>query len=197
MHNLLWFDPVLDTQKVFRRVLDCMARPGKIASLFEEFEEADAEWPAISLALTLLDSEATYCVLGKLKAKLFSYAVQHAGSKAVSLKEADFVFVDGAKIWAELRSVQRGDLYYPERGATLILSVRDLSEDAGPGAITLILEGPGIKNRCFLAVTGIAWENLELLKELNSEFPMGVDTILVSDSGRISCLPRSVALQIS
>ncbi len=193
MRELTRFDPVLDSQKVFRKILHCMSCPGTIAPLSTAglFPPSSA---AAAVALTLLDGEVSYAVPPGQDWGLIVRAAALVGCRAVPPEEADFVFLPGEVCWPGLGQIRRGSLLYPEKGATLVLSVGSLFLGPKEGEIELTLQGPGVKGRAVLGVTGLAESNLHGLKELNGEYPFGVDAILVSSDGRIACLPRSVSL---
>ena len=194
MQDISWFDPVYSSQRVFRKLLDCMARPGKVVAIREFVASAWNLTCVAAVALTLMDEETTFATLGPDWEEFASFCKFHTGSKLVTAEKADFVFIDGNYYSSELEKVSRGNLLFPEQGATVICRVSGIysgvfrTELEG---LALCLKGPGILNERELTVTGLTKENLACLKKLNSEFPLGVDTILVSLNGQLSCIPRS------
>ncbi len=60
------FDPVHDTQAVYRILLDCMSLPGKTGSFASFYDHINLEAPLdkglLLLALTLLDGETSCCI---------------------------------------------------------------------------------------------------------------------------------------
>ncbi len=189
-----WFDPVYSSQRLFRQLLDCMARPGKIAEL-RGFEGGPRDFLYVgALALTLLDGETTFAAPEPGWEEFVSFCKFYTGSRLVAPEQADFVFISGVQPVPELRQVCRGNLLFPDQGATVICCVNAIYpgafQPAGEG-IVLRLRGPGVPGEQELTVAGLARENLACLEELNSEFPLGVDTILVSLQGQLACIPRS------
>jgi alpha-D-ribose 1-methylphosphonate 5-triphosphate synthase subunit PhnH len=85
-------------------------------------------------------------------------------------------------------------------GATFIVEVTGVSYSEIVPALKLRLSGPGIEGDCVIWVSGWRREWVEILKEKNSEYPLGVDTILSFKShtgeAKICCLPRSTKIEI-
>ncbi|NPV30281.1 MAG: phosphonate C-P lyase system protein PhnH [Firmicutes bacterium] len=194
MWDISWFDPVYSSQRVFRQLLDCMARPGKIAELRGGEGESGDFLYVVALALTLMDEETTFATLGPGWEEFVSFCKFYTGSRPAAPEQADFVFIDGDRPGPELIQVRRGNLLFPDQGATVICRVNAIYpgafQSAGEG-IVLRLRGPGVPGERELTVAGLARENLACLEKLNSEFPLGVDTILVSVQGQLACIPRS------
>lgn len=117
-----------------------------------------------------------------------------AGSRMVEAAQADYVFLDGNEESAQLMDVPRGSLLFPEQGATIICRVQAIRSKALGNGVPLVLQGPGVPGTRTIRVEGICREVLAGLGQLNNEYPLGVDTILVSSRGEMSCLPRSVQL---
>jgi len=192
MLDLSRFDPVFDSQRVFRQVLGCMARPGKVDFLLSEELNPATDWAMMMVALSLLDEETTFAVLGKGKDRLERCCRLIAGGRMVPHGQADFVFVWGAEARPEITGLRRGSLLFPDQGATIVFHVEMLRPETHEGEVRLRLRGPGVQGEVSLGVAGLARENLAYLREVNAEFPLGVDIILVSDSGQVACIPRSV-----
>lgn len=198
MRDISWFDPVYSSQRVFRQLLDCMARPGKIAE-FRGFEGESGDFICVAaLALTLMDEETTFAALGPGWEEFVSFCKFYTGSRPAPPEQADFVFIDGDRPRPELKQIRRGNLLFPDQGATVICRVNAIYpgtfQTAGEG-IVLRLRGPGVPGERELTLTGLARENLACLEKLNSEFPLGVDTILVSVQGQLACIPRSSSMR--
>jgi len=186
------FDPVFDSQRVFRRVLSCMARPGRVDFLVPEELNSAPDRAMVMVALTLLDEEITFAALGEGKDRLARCCRLIAGSRMVPPEQADFVFVSGAEARPEITGLRRGSLLFPDQGATVVCHVEMLRPETHEGEVRLRLRGPGVQGEVSLGVAGLARENLASLREVNAEFPLGVDIILVSDGGQVACIPRSV-----
>lgn len=194
MLDLSRFDPVLDCQRVFRLILGCMARPGKIELLVPEKPDQATDRAMVMIAMSLLDEETTFAVLGEGEEQLARCCRLIAGGRMVPPEQADFVFVSGAQARPEITGLRRGSLFFPDQGATVVCRVEMLLPETRAGEVCLRLQGPGVQGEVFLGVAGLARENLAYLCEANAEFPLGVDIILVSDCGQVACIPRSASI---
>lgn len=188
------FDPVFDSQRVFRRVLSCMARPGRVDFLVPEELNSAPDRAMVMVALTLLDEEITFAALGEGKDRLARCCRLIAGSRMVPPEQADFVFVSGAEARPEITGLRRGSLLFPDQGATIVCRVEALRPETHERGVRLRLQGPGVQDEVSLGVVGLMRENLAYLREANAEFPLGVDTILVSGDGQVACIPRSTRI---
>jgi hypothetical protein len=101
----------------------------------------------------------------------------------------------------------RGTFLDPHLGATIFLEVEILLPSAsgspaagGPGR-SWILEGPGVDGRSVLACGPGDAEFLGLILEARSracsEFPLGVDLVILDREGRVACLPRTTSVRES
>lgn len=189
------FDFVFEAQQVFRLVLDSMARPGKVNSLSVPRLAPPGTLPgyAASVAFTLLDGEVTFAALGEEGPSWASYLALNTGAVPTGVEEADFIFAPGGRLNSELAGARRGTLLYPDRSATVVLVVESLA-GAGPNGVTL--SGPGVRGTTLLFIDGIDRANLEILAGANSQYPLGLDTIVVGRDGSLACLPRSTMIRI-
>ena len=186
------FDRVFDTQRVFRLLLDGMARPGKMQRL-----PSPALTPppglapyAAGVAFALLDGETTFAV-APARHDWQHYLTLNTGAHAVGAAAAAFVLVRGEQAAPVLAEMNRGDLLMPEQGATMVCMVEKIAADV-PGDVRLSLRGPGVAGTAALSVTGWPPAAVEALAEANSEFPLGVDVILIDAGGVLACIPRSI-----
>ena len=193
------YDEVFDSQCHFRSILDSMARPGKINELkrlgFEPPQKLLSATTAV--CLSLLNQDVTfYMARGNPASEEFLKV--NTGSQSVDLEEADFLIVDQDESPDLVRLVKEGILTYPEQGATIILQTKGFADEQADGFQGIRLEGPGIDGVMELHVRGLGSEWIEALRAKNSEFPLGVDVILASDSEpgepKVACIPRSSRL---
>ena len=192
---------VLYTQKTFRNILDSMARPGKILHL-ERFPLSDEAVPdhqacLTGLGFTLFDVEVSFYINNPASfGNLSSDLIFHTHSRLEPLEEANFIFLTAADEPELLSRVKRGNLEYPDCGSTVIVSIDYLSVEQsapGPGGLELHLKGPGILDETVLYTGGITPDHLRVLAEVNAEYPLGIDLILVSGT-QFTCLPRLVTI---
>jgi alpha-D-ribose 1-methylphosphonate 5-triphosphate synthase subunit PhnH len=188
------FDKVFDTQRIYRLMLDAMARPGKVNFLPELRlnPPSGLNQAAAAVALTLFDSETGFCVLPSNQA-INDYIMFNTSAAVCPVNLAEFIIVCGKEYHAQLRDVCSGTLLSPEKGATLIIMVDSLAADAS--GIKLQLSGPGIKDHSFLYISGLDKDNIQTISEMNQEYPLGVDIIYADNAGNVACVPRSSSLR--
>ncbi|MBP2636849.1 MAG: phosphonate lyase system protein PhnH [Firmicutes bacterium] len=184
------FDKVFDTQRIYREVLDAMARPGKINALksLTLVPPRDLNQASAAIALTLLDSETSFYTTAA-GSDIAEYLALNTGAGSCQVNCAEFIIACGDKRLPELQEASCGTLLTPEQGATVIFQVDSLSA-AGNGTM-LTMTGPGIRDSAQLVITGLQTENLQILADLNREYPLGVDVIYADAAGNIACVPRS------
>lgn len=193
----------LITQKTFRTLLQAMSHPGRIYEFAHESVIGSRETELqglFSVLLTLLDHEVAFAVKGcgeEFEQKI----TRVTGSMPASLKKADFIIVPSGDSEGEILMARRGALEYPDAGATVIYLVKSLSDcngafDKDNGAQAVVLKGPGIYNEIAAAIGGLNRQELFYLKEINSEYPLGVDSIFIDGSCRVMCIPRSTRIEV-
>lgn len=195
------YDEVFDSQAHFRQVLDCMARPGKVNTLHALPIDVPfgVERSAVYVCLALLNRDVSY-YFSSGSSDIEDYIRINTGCLPGELEEADFVVVNGTDIPEMLELAKEGILTYPEGGATFIVQVSGVSSSEIAPAMKLRLSGPGIDCERVIWVSGWQRQWVETLSEKNSEYPLGVDTILSFKShtgeSKICCLPRSTKIEI-
>lgn len=176
-------DPVLDAQAAFRAVLEAMSRPGTVQDIVTPPEVPPGLSPAAAaVLLTLVD--ATTPLRLAAGAEAAAWLRFHGGCPLVS-KGAAYVLDPTAA----LLDLDAGTEQEPERGATLILEVADLTAGSG-----WRLTGPGIRDTHRLAVAGAPSGFVADWAQNRARFPRGVDVILCAGT-RIAALPRSVTIE--
>jgi alpha-D-ribose 1-methylphosphonate 5-triphosphate synthase subunit PhnH len=185
-------EPVSDAQNVFRLVLDAMSHPGRIVELAAAIlpaNESGLPDAAAALALTLLDFETPVWLDGAF-ARAADYLRFHCGAPLVSDPKASrFGFAGDLASLPALQQFDLGNIDFPDRSTTLVLSVPAL--DARPG---LTLRGPGIKDRAALQVGGLTGAFWTQRAEIASLFPLGLDLVL-SCGRRLAALPRTTIVE--
>lgn len=182
-------DPVGAAQATFRAVLAAMAEPGRIMTLDVALTPPrPLGLAAAAVALSLLDGDTPlWCDPACRTAAAFLRF--HTGVKLVDAPEhARFALIGDAAALPSLAQFDAGTDEYPDRSASLIVAVSHF----GAGA-PLMLRGPGIKERCRLAVGGLPAGFRAEWQANHARFPRGIDVILTAGD-RIACLPRSVEI---
>lgn len=186
-------DLVHDIQKVYRKVLDGMSRPGKIQDLSNEEVkvslDVDCYRNTFLAILMVLDGEVKFNVLDEhngLKEEIKSLT----GAKYSNVYEADYIIAteECNNINEALKKAKVGTLIDPQKSATFFIEVNKLSNDK-----EYILEGPGIKEKENLTIDSNE-EFIYTRNEINKEFPLGIDVILFDKYGKLVCLPRTTVI---
>ena len=196
------FDAVNHTQQIYRKLLDCMARPGKVNSiepyLVQDDHESLFSKPLLSLAYTLVDREVSFHVISDLKEKAEQYIYWQTFSQAAELHEAHYVFIgkqlSDSEIQSVMNEVKAGTLEDPHLSATILIQVNTLTDSPGDG-MKLKLTGPGIQGTREVYADGMSSGWITERKKINSEFPLGVDMILTTSSGEIMAIPRTTLIE--
>jgi alpha-D-ribose 1-methylphosphonate 5-triphosphate synthase subunit PhnH len=180
-------DPVLESQRTFRIVLDAVAHPGRIFRAPDGIHPPAPLHPAAAaLALTLLDFESPLWVDVTVGAEARDWLRFHTGAPIVEQPgEAAFALVADADRLPPLDAFSRGTDERPERSATLIVQVDNLRPHEGHR-----LTGPGIAGEIRLGVRGLPATFWDALRENHAQFPRGVDVLLTA-GGSLAALPRT------
>jgi alpha-D-ribose 1-methylphosphonate 5-triphosphate synthase subunit PhnH len=188
--------PVMQAQRVFRALLEAMARPGRLqrlpADVLQGLQPPALQPATAALLLTLLDADTVLHLGGRLQQPaLLRYLGFHAGTRHGAAEAADFVVLAAAEaeagLWARLRE---GTDLVPQAGATLVLEVPAMGEAADAPGLALRLRGPGIRDTQRLVVQGLdrAFWQARIARE--AHFPRGIDLVLVAGAC-IAAVPRS------
>lgn len=170
-------------QRIFRRLMTAMARPGDVQDLTDLLGDASA---ARAVLATLLDKEVGLADPHGLLAEE-DWPLLH--TERVQVEGADYLLCDGSRL---LRLRPRlGTLESPELSATLILRVTSLDR----GRILVTAKGPGIAGVRELRLEGLDSGWIEMRKDWTCAFPLGVDLILVDES-RVTAVPRTTQLEV-
>jgi alpha-D-ribose 1-methylphosphonate 5-triphosphate synthase subunit PhnH len=184
------YDKQVRTQKAFRTLLQAMSQPGRVYVMDAKGEEV------LLLAMqTLSDQEVTFTVVGEDQERLKREIVKATGSRAVTVEDADFVIIPSGDSEGAVLRAKRGSLDYPHAGATIVYFVDNLNNTESQDQHCL-LRGPGIEHEISPCINWLNKNDLNYLREINSEYPLGVDTLFLDRSGRILCIPRSTRVEV-
>ena len=199
-------DPVFDAQRVFRAALDALSRPGRIVLLAPHAAPPAPLTPtAAALILALADADTPVFLDAALAASpaVRAYLRFHAGAPLVDApNEAAFAVIAEPAAMPPLSAFAVGTPDYPDRSATLILQVADLSPPAagaGPAgsdrapAAGLVLAGPGIADVVRLAAAPLPADFAAAWAANRALHPCGVDLLLAGPAA-VAGLPRSTRL---
>jgi alpha-D-ribose 1-methylphosphonate 5-triphosphate synthase subunit PhnH len=185
-------DPTLDSQRIFRSLLEAMAHPGRIVDVAVELQAPSPLHPAAAAAcLTMLDFD-TPLWLDEAAARpdAVEWLRFHSGAPIVSRPQAArFALIADPQGMPSPDTFDSGTAEYPERSATLILQVQSLLGGTGRR-----LRGPGIADEARLEVAGVPDAFWTWMAANHALFPCGVDVVL--SAGRvIAALPRTTEVE--
>lgn len=186
-------DPTRESQAVFRKVMDAVARPGTIRDVsFAPDAPEGLDRAAGAVALTLFDFETPLWLDPALQGgKAENWLRFHAGCPlTVDPQAAAFALVTDVAAMPALAAFNQGDAKYPDRSTTLVIQLPSL--EGGP-AVTL--RGPGIKGEARLALAGLPAGFWDQVQTNGAQFQFGVDLIFAAGD-RLTALPRTTRVTL-
>lgn len=168
--------------RAFRRALEALARPGRIETVSGGRAPAPVSPAAATLLLTLCDGETPlHLAPGHDNPEIRDWVAFHIGAPIVAPGEAMFAL--GGWDALEVSALPIGTSVYPDRSATLIVEMPELSA-GGPR-----LTGPGIETVSHLNLP----ETAAFIAN-RAVFPLGLDFFFTAGD-RIAGLPRSTIVE--
>jgi alpha-D-ribose 1-methylphosphonate 5-triphosphate synthase subunit PhnH len=215
-------NPVFDSQRTFRELLQAMARPASPRELpVLPPSPAPIAPAAMAIVLTLCDS-TTSLWLQQPEDEAVRHVRFHAGVKLVAQpQDADFALITDPASMPPLDAFARGDMRYPDRSASLIIQVAAIHSspcvqgEAGRGShVPALLQdsatppqpspasrggsaccfaGPGIRDTETLAIDGLPSDFWQQRAALAAQLPLGIDLYFVA-AQHVVALPRTTRL---
>jgi alpha-D-ribose 1-methylphosphonate 5-triphosphate synthase subunit PhnH len=183
-------NPVFDSQRTFRELLQAMARPATPREL-PVLPPAPAPISPEAMAILLTLCDATTSVwLQQPDEEAVRHLRFHAGLKlAEQPRDADFALITDPASMPRLDAFARGDLRYPDRSASLIIQVAGF--DASPASKEgSKFTGPGIQDTATLAIDGLPRDVWHQRAALSAQLPLGIDLYFVA-AHQVVGLPRT------
>lgn len=185
------------SQRAFRAMLDALAHPGTVVRLPAGVLDPALPSPLL-LPLALADPSVRVDVVGVEADRWLEVVLAATGARRCPLEAADLVAGLGPVRAQTVRSLRRGRPAAPEESARLALECRRLRPGRTTGSeVTVELRGPGVPGTVHLGIDGLTPGVVDALVEVNQDFPVGVDTWLVSEDRQLVGLPRSARLDIT
>ena len=176
-------NPPVDAARVFRAVLNAMARPGRIETVAPVAAPAPVSPAAAAVLLMLCDGETPlFLAPGHDRPEIRDWIAFHIGAPIVARGEAMFALGS----WTELQPLadfRIGTAEYPDRSATLIVEMEDLTAEG------VRLTGPGIETEAWLNLPDTA-----AFRANRALFPLGLDFCFTA-AERLAALPRSTKVE--
>ena len=182
-------NPVFDSQRTFRELLQAMARPASPRALpILPPSPAPIAPAAMAILLTLCDA-TTSVWLQQPQQEAVEHLRFHAGLRLVEQpQDADFALITDAASMPPLTSFARGDMRYPDRSASLIVQLAGFRSEGGP-----YFAGPGIRETESLAIDGLPSDFWQQRAALAVQLPLGIDLYFVA-AQHVVALPRTTRL---
>jgi alpha-D-ribose 1-methylphosphonate 5-triphosphate synthase subunit PhnH len=181
--------PVEAAQRVFRTLLTALSEPGRVLALPPCCAPPEGLDPAAVAAVLALADGDTPLWLDPSARAAAPYFRFHTGASIVGAEETALFLLAAAPHRPALARLQAGTPEYPDRSATLILSVEALVEGEG-----WQLSGPGIAGTRRLLVRGLDERFAGEWQANHAAFPLGVDVVFAARD-RLAALPRSTRLE--
>jgi alpha-D-ribose 1-methylphosphonate 5-triphosphate synthase subunit PhnH len=182
-------NPVFDSQRTFRELLQAMARPASPRALpVLPPSPAPIAPAAMAILLTLCDA-TTSVWLQQPQEEAVDHLRFHAGLRlAAQPQDADFALISDLASMPPLSSFARGDMRYPDRSASLIMQVAGFRSEGG-----VRFAGSGIRDTETLAIDGLPSDFWQQRAALATQLPLGIDLYFVAEQ-HVVALPRTTRL---
>lgn len=171
--------PAMESAQAFRAVMEAMARPGTINTVKGALPPAPMSPAAGVCLLTLCDHETPVYLSDEHNLpKVREWISFHTGAPIVDA--GDCLFAVGS--WESLQPLEgfsQGTVEYPDRSATLIIELNELTN------VGATLSGPGIKDTAVLSLPNVA-----PFQRNRKHYPLGLDFLFTSGD-KVAALPRS------
>jgi alpha-D-ribose 1-methylphosphonate 5-triphosphate synthase subunit PhnH len=179
-------NPVFDSQRSFRELLQAMARPAAPRDLpVLPPSPAPIAPAAMAILLTLCDA-TTSVWLQQPEDEAVRHLRFHAGLKlAENPADADFALITDPASMPPLTAFALGDPRYPDRSASLIVQVDGFRTEGDAR-----FAGPGIRTTATLAIDGLPEHFWPQRATLASRLPLGIDMYFVA-AQQVVGLPRT------
>ncbi|HUA79521.1 MAG TPA: phosphonate C-P lyase system protein PhnH [Dyella sp.] len=183
-------NPVFDSQRTFRELLQAMARPA-VPRALPVLPPSPAPIAPAAMAIVLTLCDATTSVwLQQPEDAAVRHMRFHAGLKRVEPpRQADFALITDAMSMPPLETFAPGDPRYPDRSASLIIQA-DAIRYAGSGNR---FAGPGIRDTETVAIDGLPADFWQQRAALAAQLPLGIDLFFVAGQ-QVLALPRTTRL---
>ncbi len=185
------YDHLFDAQQDFRKIMNALSRPGRITNLDNRIDTPEILNKASALiGLSLMNNDVCFYTDRK-DSDIEAFFRLNVSSLPAPVAKADFVFLQGRCFDEALTGVKVGEPTYPEQSAFIIIDVEVLDDEPLGNSLLIELKGPGVKTTSKVFTRGVEAKYLETIKELNVEYPLGVDVFLSDREGNVIGIPRT------
>ena len=200
-------EPVFDSQRSFRAVLEAMSHPGRMVDVGTPIDAppplhaataaiclalVDFETPVWIQAATDGNTHATENATAHATESLSQFLRFHCSSPlAADPALAAFAVIHDPAHMPALTAFSAGLSDYPDRSTTLLIQVDGLNTGC-----RVQLSGPGIKGTQQLAPSGLPERFWTEWRDNGALFPRGVDVLFICGSD-IAALPRTTRVEMT
>lgn len=183
-------------QRAFHAIMEAFSRPGTVHQL--PLEAVPEGVPAVMIPLlTLADIMTPVAALptpGQPVEDAVALAARLVVAPVTEPESTRFALAFGEPDHDVFARLHVGSHWSPEAGAMLFQRVSGIEPATDDG---WLLSGPGIKpdEPVRLRVGGLSETFVTIRAELVSDYPAGIDVLLVTDDGRIAALSRTTRVQ--
>ena len=181
-------DASLDSQRIFRRIMEATARPGLSQIILSAPQPPQGLSPAAgAVLLTLADVDTPLWLdPGLVATEAEAWLRFHCGCQITSdPSAAAFALVSDPGSMPQLSAFNQGEAKYPDRATTLIIDIVGLR-----GGPAVMLRGPGIENKAVISPHGLPAAFWSQRADVVSRFQFGIDLVLCAGS-EILAIPRT------
>jgi alpha-D-ribose 1-methylphosphonate 5-triphosphate synthase subunit PhnH len=184
-------------QRAFHAIMEAFSRPGTLHQL--PLEAVPAGVPAVMIPLlTLADIMTPVAALptpGQPTEDAVALAARLVVAPVAEPESTRFALAFGEPDHDVFARLQMGSHWSPETGAMLFQRVSGIGPATEGG---WLLSGPGVKpgEPVRLNVGGLSDTFVAIRSELVSDYPAGIDVLLVADDGRIAALSRTTRVEL-
>lgn len=171
-------DPAIDSAHAFRQIMQAMARPGTIHEVEGVLPPSPVSVAAGALIVTLCDATTGIHLAGAHDREVVRDWITFQTSAPI-VRPEDAQFVLGEWDAIDRDRLMIGTSEYPDRSATLIVEMPELSSEGAT------LTGPGIKD-----THSFGLPETEAFQRNRALFPLGLD-FFFSNGSKLAALPRT------
>ena len=184
-------DPIHDSQRTFRALLDASSRPAKVFNITSDLTTPTGLTLACATAcLTLLDLDVQVWLQPGFAPEVKDWLLFHTGCQFTEQPEkSDFALIHELPSLSQLFSFHQGTAEQPETATTLLIQV-----ESWQGGQPVILTGHVNFDKHIITpkLPNYFWD---FWTKNNQVYPLGIDVFLLAEN-TVMGLPRTAKYQV-
>jgi alpha-D-ribose 1-methylphosphonate 5-triphosphate synthase subunit PhnH len=192
MADVAFSNDSMSSAHAFRIILDCMAKPGHVATLGGILDAPEPLYSTTAtIAQTLFDFQSPVWLGSQFANRAIEQHLKfYSGVPLVrDPKTSAFAVASAMGGMPRLSEFAQGNHEYPDRSTTVIIQVAEFSTG------DVVLSGPGLKQPVSFGAKPLDANFWQEMMANHQQYPLGVDVIFVSPSA-IACCPRSTKIAV-